>query len=284
MRLQVLKTYKLYIGGQFPRTESEHYTAITSPDGGRLLANVCKGSRKDVRNAIEAARKAHEGWNKQTALNRGQVLYRVAEMLEARAGELARQLRDMGAPLAAARAEVEGAIDTVVHYAGWSDKFQAVLGSTNPVAGPFYNFSVPEAVGVVGVIAPDEPALLGLVEAVVPAMVSGNTCVVIPSEARPLSAITFAEALATGDVPGGVVNIVTGPVAELAPVLASHEDVDALDLRGVSAAKRGPLEERAAASTKRVIGRLGDDAPGARSPWAIAQYLETKTVWHPMGL
>jgi acyl-CoA reductase-like NAD-dependent aldehyde dehydrogenase len=284
MRLDIKKTYKLYIGGQFPRTESEHFYPLRSGKGGALLANVCKGSRKDVRNAVEAARKAFEGWSKQTALNRGQVLYRVAEMLEARADELAREITSMGATAQAARDEVTSAIDTLVHYAGWSDKFAAVLGTVNPVAGPYYNFSVPEPMGVVGIVAPEQPALSGLIERLAPAVISGNTVVVLASESRPLSAVTFGEVLATGDVPGGVVNVITGSKAELSPWLASHVDVDALDLTGVAVDARLDLEQRAAGSVKRVSGRVGADPIEQRSLWAIAEFLETKTVWHPIGV
>jgi aldehyde dehydrogenase (NAD+) len=284
MRLAVMKTYKLYVGGQFPRTESEHHYAVRAAKGGALLANVCKGSRKDLRNAVAAARKAFDGWSRQTALNRGQVLYRVAEMLEARAGELARELADMGATPRAARAEVAAAIDTLVYYAGWSDKLAQVLGAVNPVAGPYYNFSAPEPIGVVGIVAPEEPALVGLMERLAPALVAGNTTVVVPSEAHPLCAVTLGEALATGDVPGGVVNVVTGSKRELAPWLASHADVDALDIGGAPADARSALEQAAADSVKRVLGRAGADVPGARSLDAIAELVEIKTVWHPLGV
>jgi acyl-CoA reductase-like NAD-dependent aldehyde dehydrogenase len=283
-RLVVKKTYKLYVGGQFPRSESERHHPVRAPRGGAWVANVCKGSRKDLRNAVAAARKAFDGWSRQTALNRGQVLYRVAEMLEARGEELRGELVALGAGAQAARGEVEAAIDTLVYYAGWSDKIAAVLGGVNPVSGPYHCFSVPEPMGVVGLVAPEEPALRGLVARLAPIIVSGNTAVVIASESQPLSAVTFGEVLATGDVPGGVVNVITGSKAELTPWLAAHGDVDAIDLGGVPAAARGPLELKAADSVKRIAGRAGEDEAGERSLEAIARFLEVKTVWHPAAV
>jgi acyl-CoA reductase-like NAD-dependent aldehyde dehydrogenase len=262
-RLPVRKTYKLFVGGAFPRSESGRtYEA----EG----ANVARGSRKDARDAVRAARSAQPGWAAATAYNRGQVLYRLAEMLEARADDLAR--------VCAGRTEVEAAIDRVVWYAGWADKLAQVLGSSNPVAGPYFNFTVPEPTGVVAVIAPDEPALDGLVARVLPALVGGNAVVAVASERHPLAAVELAEALATSDVPAGVVNILTGFRAELAPVLASHMDVNAIDLSGADG-QAAELERAAADNVKRVVHR----APGAQSPWAIADFLELKTVWHPVG-
>jgi acyl-CoA reductase-like NAD-dependent aldehyde dehydrogenase len=262
-RLPVRKTYKLFVGGAFPRSESGRtYEA----EG----ANVARGSRKDARDAVRAARSAQPGWAAATAYNRGQVLYRLAEMLEARADDLAR--------VCAGRAEVEAAIDRVVWYAGWADKLAQVLGSSNPVAGPYFNFTVPEPTGVVAVIAPDEPALDGLVARVLPALVGGNAVVAVASERHPLAAVELAEALATSDVPAGVVNILTGFRAELAPVLASHMDVNAIDLSGADG-QAAELERAAADNVKRVVHR----APGAQSPRAIADFLELKTVWHPVG-
>ena len=262
-RLPVRKTYKLYIGGAFPRSESGRtYEA----EG----ANVARASRKDARDAVRAARTAFPGWAGTTAYNRGQVLYRLAEMLEARADDLAR--------VCSGRAEVETAVDRVVWYAGWADKLAQVLGASNPVAGPYFNFTVPEPTGVVAVIAPDEPALDGLVARIAPALVGGNAVVAVASEQHPLAAVELAEALATSDVPAGVVNVLTGFRDELAPVLAGHMDVNAIDLTGADGTTP-ELERLAAENVKRVVrGKAGE-----QSPWAIADFLELKTVWHPVG-
>jgi acyl-CoA reductase-like NAD-dependent aldehyde dehydrogenase len=263
MRLPVRKTYKLFIGGAFPRSESGR----TYEAEGQ---NVALASRKDVRDAVRAARTAFPKWAGMTAYNRGQVLYRLAEMVEARAAEFA--------DLSSGRDEVERAVDRIVWYAGWADKLAQVLGSSNPVAGPYFNFTVPEPTGVVGVLAPDEPPLLGLVSRIVPALTGGNVVVAVASEPHPLAAIELAEAIATSDVPGGVVNILTGRRAELAPWLASHMDVNALDISGADG-ESPDLERAAADNVKRVIrGR-----PEAQSPWEIASFLELKTVWHPVG-
>jgi acyl-CoA reductase-like NAD-dependent aldehyde dehydrogenase len=262
-RLPVRKTYKLFIGGAFPRSESGRtYEA----EG----ANVARASRKDARDAVRAARTAFPGWAGATAYNRGQVLYRLAEMLEARADDLAR--------VCSGRPEVETATDRVVWYAGWADKLAQVLGSSNPVAGPYFNFTVPEPTGVVAVIAPDEPALDGLVARIAPALVGGNAVVAVASEQHPLAAVELAEALATSDVPAGVVNLLTGFRDELAPVLASHMDVNAIDLTGADGAAPD-LERAAADNVKRVVR----GAAGEQSPWEIAKFLELKTVWHPVG-
>jgi acyl-CoA reductase-like NAD-dependent aldehyde dehydrogenase len=262
-RLPVKKTYKLFIGGGFPRSESGR----TYDAEGQ---NVARASRKDVRDAVRAARAAQPGWAKATAYNRGQVLYRVAEMVEARVAEFAE--------LCTGRDEVERAIDRVVWYAGWADKLPQVLGGSNPVAGPYFNFTVPEPTGVVAVLAPDEPPLLGLVTRLLPPLVGGNAIVAIASEARPLAAIELAEALATSDVPGGVVNLLTGRHSELGSILASHMDVNAIDLCGADG--DGPeLERLAADNVKRVVHGRAD----VQSPWEIASFLELKTVWHPMG-
>jgi acyl-CoA reductase-like NAD-dependent aldehyde dehydrogenase len=263
MRLPVRKTYKLFIGGAFPRSESGR----TYEAEGQ---NVALASRKDVRDAVRTARTAFPKWAGMTAYNRGQVLYRLAEMVEARAAEFA--------DLSSGRDEVERAVDRIVWYAGWADKLAQVLGSSNPVAGPYFNFTVPEPTGVVGVLAPDEPPLLGLVSRIVPALTGGNVVVAVASEPHPLAAIELAEAIATSDVPGGVVNILTGRRAELAPWLASHMDVNALDISGADG-ESPDLERAAADNVKRVIrGR-----PEAQSPWEIASFLELKTVWHPVG-
>ncbi|HWJ32833.1 MAG TPA: aldehyde dehydrogenase family protein [Gaiellaceae bacterium] len=262
-RLPVKKTYKLFIGGAFPRSESGR----TYEAEGQ---NVARASRKDVRDAVRAARGALPKWSGMTAYNRGQVLYRVAEMIEARTAEFAE--------LCSGRDEVERSVDRIVWYAGWADKLPQVLGGSNPVAGPYFNFTVPEPTGVVAVIAPDERPLLGLVSRVVPALTGGNSVVAVASEARPLAAIELAEALATSDVPGGVVNLLTGFRAELAPWLASHMDVNALDVTGADGLSPD-LERIAADNVKRVV----HGEPDGQSPWDIASFLELKTVWHPVG-
>jgi acyl-CoA reductase-like NAD-dependent aldehyde dehydrogenase len=262
-RLPVKKTYKLFIGGSFPRSESGR----TYEAEGQ---NVARGSRKDVRDAVRAARAAQSGWAGATAYNRGQVLYRLAEMVEARSEEFAE--------LCDGRDEVERSIDRIVWYAGWADKLPQVLGGSNPVAGPYFNFTVPEPTGVVAVLAPEGPSLLGLVTRLLPPLVGGNAVVAVASESRPLAAIELAEALATSDVPGGVVNLITGNHTELGPVLASHMDVNAIDLCGADG-DVPELERLAAENVKRVVhGR-----PDAQSPWEISAFLELKTVWHPMG-
>ncbi len=263
-RLPVKKTYKLFIGGEFPRSES----------GRTYLAedqNVARASRKDVRDAVRAARQAQPKWGGMTAYNRGQVLYRVAEMMEAR--------RDEFADLCTGAEEVERAIDRFVWYAGWADKLAQVVGSSNPVSGPYFNFTVPEPTGVVGVLAPAEPPLAGLVSRLAPPLVGGNAVVAVASEAHPLAAIELAEALATSDVPGGVVNILTGHRAELAPVLAGHMDVNALDVTGEDG-DVAELERLAAENVKRVVRGNRDD----QSAWEAAAFLELKTVWHPIGV
>src|SRR5205814_4080201 len=220
-RLAVRKTYKLYIGGEFPRTESGRFYPVNDKEG-ELLANACRGSRKDLRNAIQAARKAFPGWSGKTAYNRGQILYRIAEVCESRAAELADELRRQDVPAAEARKEIDAVIDRWVYYAGWSDKYTQVVGSVNPVAGPYYNFTVPEPTGVVGLVAPEEPALLGLVSRLAPAIVGGNVVVAITSESKPLPASTLADVLENSDVPGGVINLISGLKSELVPWLASH--------------------------------------------------------------
>jgi acyl-CoA reductase-like NAD-dependent aldehyde dehydrogenase len=262
-RLPVKKTYKLFIGGAFPRSESGR----TYEAEGQ---NVARASRKDVRDAVRAARGAFPKWAGMTAYNRGQVLYRLAEMIEARTAEFAE--------LSTGRDEVERTVDRVVWYAGWADKLAQVIGSSNPVAGPYFNFTVPEPTGVVAVIAPEEPPLLGLVSRVVPALTGGNAVVALASETRPLAAIELAEALATSDVPGGAINLLTGHRSELAPWLASHMDVNALDLTGADG-DLPELERAAAENVKRVVR----GQPDAQSPWEIESFLELKTVWHPVG-
>ena len=284
-RLNVRKTYKLYINGEFPRTESGRSYPIKSK-GGELLANACRGSRKDLRNAVQAARKAQPSWSGKTAYNRGQILYRIAEVCEARATELADELRRQGVSASDARKEIERVIDRWVYYAGWSDKYPQIFGSVNPVAGPYYNFTVPEPTGVVGVVAPEEPSLLGLVSRIAPAIVGGNTVVAITSESKPLAAITLGEAFETSDVPGGVINLISGLKSELIPWLASHMDVNAIDTTGVGDELVPSVQKTAAENVKRVVHWSGDwtDSRNAQSPYAIFDFQEMKTVWHPMGM
>ncbi len=282
-RLGVRKTYKLFIGGAFPRSESGRSYRVTAV-GGELLANAALASRKDARDAVVAARGALRGWSAATAYNRGQVLYRVAELLEGRAAQFAAEVAaSEGVSAAAARRSVAAATDRWVWYAGWSDKIGQVTGAANPVAGPYFNFSVPEPTGVVAVIAPSSSGLLGLVSVVAPVIVTGNTAVVVASEPRPLPAITLAEVLATSDLPPGVVNLLTGRTAELAPVLASHMDVNAIDVSGVAADGRAGLQVLAAENVKRVFAS-DDDWAAPPTPRRMLAFLETKTVWHPIGI
>jgi acyl-CoA reductase-like NAD-dependent aldehyde dehydrogenase len=287
-RLNVRKTYKLYINGEFPRTESGRAYPVKTK-GGELLANACRGSRKDLRNAVQAARKAFAGWSGKTAYNRGQILYRIAEVIESRGAELAEELRRQGSSAADARKEIDQVIDRFVYYAGWSDKYSQVFGSVNPVAGPYYNFTAPEPTGVVGVVAPEEPALLGLISRIAPAIIGGNTVVTITSESKPLAAITFAEVLANSDVPPGVVNLISGLKSELVPWLAAHMDVNALDATGVAADALANVQKTAAENVKRLVHfdaeAIGwDDARRSQSPYAIFEFQEMKTVWHPVGM
>jgi acyl-CoA reductase-like NAD-dependent aldehyde dehydrogenase len=263
-RLSVKKTYKLYVGGAFPRSESGR----TFDAEGQ---NIARASRKDARDAVRAARAAVPAWAGITAYNRGQVLYRLAEMMEARSNDLE--------SACSGRGEVEAAIDRVVWYAGWADKLAQVLGSSNPVAGPYFDFTVPEPTGVVAILAPTEPALVGLVSRVTPALVGGNAVVVVASEQHPVAAVELAEAFATSDFPDGTVNILTGFRDELAPWLAGHMDVNAIDLTGVDGSV-AELEQLAAENVKRVVRSTAD----AQSLWEIEAFLELKTVWHPIGL
>jgi hypothetical protein len=282
-RLGVRKTYKLFIGGAFPRSESGRSYQVTGPDG-VVLANAAWASRKDVRDAVVAARSAFGRWSGATAYNRGQVLYRVAELLEGRGAQFAAEIvQNEGLDLDAAEDQVARAIDRWVWYAGWTDKISQIAGAANPVAGPYFNFSVPEPAGVIAVAAPPEPSLLGLVSVLAPVIASGNTAVVVASETRPLPAVTLTEVLATSDVPPGVVNVLTGRSAELVPVLAAHMDVNAIDLSGVAGPARAEFERLAADNVKRVFAANEDWAgpPGLRR---LLAFLETKTVWHPVGI
>ncbi|HTW08564.1 MAG TPA: aldehyde dehydrogenase family protein [Acidimicrobiales bacterium] len=285
-RLAVRKTYKLYIGGAFPRSESGRSYVVASC-GGAVLANVAQASRKDLRDAVVAARKAQPGWAAATAYNRGQVIYRVAEMLEGRHAQFAYLLEVAdGLDHRAAALVVSAAVDRLVWYAGWADKYAQVAGSANPVAGPYFDFSVPEPTGVVGVLAPQASSLLGLVSVLAPVITTGNAAVVVASEARPLPALELAEVLGTSDVPAGVVNILSGRTDELAPVLAAHRDVEAIDLAGASSQSTADLEMAAAGNVKRVLRPAAGPEPdwtGEPGPARMLFFVETKTVWHPIG-
>jgi acyl-CoA reductase-like NAD-dependent aldehyde dehydrogenase len=286
-RVEVRKTYKLYVGGAFPRSESGR-TYEVSDSRGDFLANAARASRKDVRDAVVAARKAQPGWAAATAYNRGQVLYRVAEVLEGRRTQfVAAVAAAEGITDRKADAQVDAAIDRWVWYAGWSDKYVQVGGSANPVAGPYFNLSSPEPTGVVAALAPQGSSLLGLVSVLAPIIVSGNAVVAVASQARPLPAITLGEVLATSDVPGGVVNLLTGHTDELAPVLAGHLDVNAIDLSGVAGTDTADLEVLAAENVKRVLAAEAEEPDFTRPPHGprrILAFCETKTVWHPKGI
>ena len=289
-RLEVRKTYKLYIGGEFPRTESGRSYPVHSARGD-LLANASRATRKDVRDAVRAARKAFPAWAGRTAFNRSQVLYRIAELMEGRRDQfVAEVVSAEGLRARSAARTVAAAIDRWVWYAGWADKFGQIIGTTNPVAGDYFNFSLPEPTGVVGVVAPEESSLLGLVSRLAPVIVSGNAAVLVASESRPLPAVTLAEVLATSDVPAGVVNVLTGLRRELLPSLAAHMDVNGLDLYGAEADNVAMLEEAAVENLKRVVPPPRDPARNgdwlsdrAQSPYLIGNFVEIKTVWHPIG-
>jgi len=289
-RIGVRKTYKLYIGGSFPRTESGRSYEVFGAKG-ELLANASRGTRKDIREAVVVARKAFGGWAAKTAYNRSQILYRIAELMEGRRDQfVAEVMAAEGISRARAARSVDAAIDRWVWYAGWADKYPQMIGTVNPVAGPYFNFSVPEPTGVVGIIAPEESSLLGLVSRLAPAIVSGNAAVVISSESRPLPAVTLTEVLATSDVPGGVVNLITGLRRELVGHLAGHMDVNALDAFGASADEAAKLEEIAVENVKRFVrppsaglARYDWMADSAQSPYLIGEFVEIKTVWHPIG-
>jgi len=291
-RIPVRKTYKLYVGGQFPRSESGRSYIVRAADG-TPLANAVRSSRKDVRDAVRTARGAVAGWSGKTAMNRGQVLYRVAELMEGRRAQFIEEVAAAeGLSPADATAQVDRAIDRWVWYAGWADKISQVLGTVNPVSAPYFNFSIPEPTGVVGVVAPESSSLLGLISRIAPVVVSGNSAVVLASESRPLPAVTLGEVLATSDVPAGVINILTGLRKELVPTLAAHMDVNALDTWGVPRDMRTAVEVSAVENVKRVTrpprgidDRYDwlDDRRAQRPEW-IAAYLEIKTVWHPIGM
>ena len=278
MRIDVMKTYKLFIGGAFPRSESGRSYEVNDAKK-NFLANVALASRKDLRDSVVAARSAFDGWSHATAYNRGQILYRIAEMMESRRGQCSAEISALeGCTTKAAEKQVSDAIDLWVWYAGWTDKIHSVLGSTNPIAGPYYNFTSPDSLGVIGAVAESKSSLLGLVRTIAPIIAGGNTCVAVASERRPLPAITLAEVLATSDLPAGVVNILTGSQKELVPWLASHMDVDGMDISGVDQSSELELRIAGTENLKR-IHRFTSDSPDR-----ISAFLEFKTVWHPIGV
>jgi len=283
-RVPVAKTYKIYIDGKFPRTESGRYFALENADG-VLIANVCRGSRKDFRNSVVAARAAFAGWSAASAYLRGQILYRIAEMLEGRSEQFVSELMLQGESKRRAQKEVEASIDRLIYYAGWSDKYQQIFSSVNPVSSSHFNFSVLEPTGVVAVLAPDDSGLLGLVSNIAPVIVGGNTCVVLASEQIPLCAVSFAEVLHASDVPAGVVNILTGFREELTEHFASHMDVNAVVYCDGDSDDAKEIQEQAADNIKRVIDRVDTDwgDESAQNPYLIKQTQETKTTWHPIG-
>lgn len=288
-RLPVQKTYKLYIGGAFPRSESNRYYQIVNPKG-KLLANASRGSRKDIRDAVRAARKAFPAWEARSAFNRGQILYRTAEMLEGRRELFVAEIVAMtGESRASVQAEITASVDRLIWYAGFADKYMQLFSTVNPVAAPFWNFSYPTPTGVVGIVAPREKPLLGLISTIAPAIVSGNACVAIASEAAPLAAISFGEVLATSDLPAGVVNIVTGYIAELVPPLVNHMDVNAVLYAGRDEPLIKSIQEAAAVNVKRLCIQREPRGEGwqqasAQSPYWIEPFVEIKTAWHPVGV
>ena len=283
-RIPVAKTYKIYIGGKFPRTESGRYITLEDKKG-HVIANVCRGSRKDFRNAVVAARKAQPGWAKASAYLRGQILYRIAEMLEGRREQFVAELVQQGATKRAATKEVDLSIDRLIYFAGWADKYQQVFSAVNPVSSSHFKFSVLEPTGVVSIVAPDETSLLGLVSNVAPTIAGGNTCVVLASESKPLCAVSFAEVLHASDVPGGVVNILTGQRSELTGQFASHMDVNAIVWCDGGRKAGREIQELAAENVKRVIKRARVDwsQDSAQHPYLIRETQEVKTTWHPIG-
>jgi acyl-CoA reductase-like NAD-dependent aldehyde dehydrogenase len=279
MRIDVMKTYKLFINGNFPRSESGRVYEILDSKG-KFLANPCNGSRKDLRESVVAARNAHSGWSSATAFNRGQVLYRVAEIMQGRIDQFVAEIvAQEGATPAAAKIQVQSAIDTWVWYAGWCDKIDSISGSTNPVSGPFYNFSIPESLGVVAIFADSKPSLLNLVSALAPVIVTGNTAILIASEKHPLCAITLAECLATSDVPAGVVNVLTGKVDQFVTWVGSHMEIDGVDATGLSKKDLVEIKELGSENLKRV-----HSFNEAKSTKRMISFMETKTVWHTIGI
>jgi acyl-CoA reductase-like NAD-dependent aldehyde dehydrogenase len=282
-RLEVLKTYKIYIGGQFPRTESGRYYIATN-NKGEQLANVCLSSRKDFRDAVVAARNAFKGWSVRAAFNRGQILYRIAEMLEGRKGQFVEELMKQDSSKSQAQKEVTLSIDRLIYYAGWCDKYQQIFGTVNPVASPHFNFSVPEPTGVVAAIAPQESSLIGLVSTIAPIIAGGNTCVILASETKPLCAVSFAEVINSSDVPAGVINILTGKPAELFSQFASHMDVNATVYCGDDELIQKEIQQKAAGNVKRVLiyKNVNWLSEKGQSPYYILDLQEIKTTWHPI--
>ena len=279
MRIDVKKTYKLYIGGAFPRSESGRSYEVNNSKG-VFIANPSQASRKDLRDAVVAARAAQAGWSGATAFNRAQILYRVAEIMEGRTSQFVDEIVTLeGVTPAAAKKQVEEAIDLWVWYSGWCDKISTIYGATNPVSGSFYNFTTPEAMGVVGVFAPQKSSLLGVVQSLAPVLAAGNTAILVASEKFPLPAISLSEVLATSDIPGGVVNILTGITAELAPWMASHMDIDAIDASGLSANQEKEARLEGVENLKRIFAFKGD-----QTPQRVLAFMENKTVWHPIGI
>ncbi len=283
-RVPVAKTYKIYIGGKFPRTESGRYYALKDSTG-NVIANICRSSRKDFRNAVVAARGAVAGWSSANAYLRGQILYRIAEMLEGRREQFVAEQMLQGVAKRSAQKDVDGAIDRLVYYAGWADKYQQIFSAVNPVASSHFNFSVLEPTGVVAIMAPETSGLLGLVSNIAPAIVGGNTCIVLASESQPLNAVSFAEVLHASDVPGGVVNLLTGHRSELAMQFASHMDVNAVVFCDADEDTARDIQQQAAENIKRVIARtdIKWSKDAAASPYLIQDTQETKTTWHPIG-
>ena len=282
-RIAVAKTYKIYIGGKFPRTESGRYFTLEDKKG-EVIANMCRGSRKDFRNSVVAARKAQPGWAKSSAYLRGQILYRIAEMLEGRREQFVAELQLQGSTQKAAEKELDLSIDRLIYYAGWTDKYQQVFSAVNPVSSSHFNFSVLEPTGVVAILAPDDTSLLGLISNVAPAIAGGNSCVVLASESRPLCAVSFAEVLHASDVPGGVVNVLTGFRAELSEYFASHMDVNAIIYCDGGKAVARSIQELAADNIKRVVARTRVDwIAEAENPYQIRDTQQGKTTWHPIG-
>lgn len=283
-RINVLKTYKIYIDGKFPRTESGRYYILKNKDG-KVLANICQSSRKDFRDAVVAARKAQHGWASRSAYNKGQILYRIAEMLEGRRAQFVAELIEQGMTAAKANAEVDLSVDRLVYYAGWSDKYQQVYSSVNPVESSHFNFSVPEPTGVVSILSPEKYGLIGLVSTIAPAIVGGNTVIVLASASLPLCAVTFSEVLHSSDVPAGVVNIVTGYRAELLPYFSNHMDVNACIYTGDDAADIKKVQENSSLNVKRPLIYTKDNwmEENSQSPYRIMDLQEIKTTWHPIG-
>ncbi len=282
-RIEVLKTYKMYIGGKFPRTESGRYFTLKNAKG-EEIANMCKGSRKDFRNAVVEARKAFEPWSNKTAYNRSQILYRIAEMLEGRKAQFIDELMQMGSTKKQADEEVFTSIDRLIYYAGWADKYQQISSSVNPVSGAFFNFTVLEPTGVVTAIAPEENGLIGLVSVIAPIIVSGNSCIVLASESKALCSVSFAEVINSSDVPGGVINILTGNAEELIPHFSTHMDVNSMLYCGDDKKSIQLIKENSAINLKRIVIKKDIDwmKDEAESPYFITKFTEVKTTWHPI--